>query len=37
MVVDQLNLNLEFGLAAEYLAAEGAKSLTDIKRQADES
>jgi enoyl-CoA hydratase len=37
MVVSQLNLNLEFGLAAEYLAAQGATSLTEVKKRADES
>lgn len=37
MIVNQLNLNLEFGLAAEYLAAQGAKSLAGIKQGADES
>jgi enoyl-CoA hydratase len=37
MIVNQLNLNLEFGLAAEYLAAQGARSLTDVKRRAEES
>ena len=33
MIVQQLNLNLEFGLATEYLAAQGAKSLTDVKER----
>jgi enoyl-CoA hydratase len=37
MVVSQLNLNLELGLAAEYLAARGASSLEDVKQRADES
>ena len=37
MIVSQLNLNLEFGLATEYLAAHGAKSLDDVKRRAEES
>jgi enoyl-CoA hydratase len=37
MIVNQLNLNLEFGLAAEYLAAQGARSLTEVKERADES
>ena len=34
MVVNQLNLNLEFGLAAELLSAKGAKSLSDVKRRS---
>jgi enoyl-CoA hydratase len=33
MVVEQLNLSLDFGLAAEYLAAHGATSLEDIKER----
>jgi enoyl-CoA hydratase len=33
MIVDQLNLNLELGLASEFLAAQGAKSLTEMKRR----
>jgi enoyl-CoA hydratase len=37
MIVNQLNLNLEFGLAAEYLAARGATSLTDLKRRTEGS
>lgn len=37
MVVSQLNLNLEFGLAAELLAAHGAKSLADVKRRSEGS
>ncbi len=37
MIINQLNLNLEFGLATEYLAAQGAKSLSDVKRQIEES
>jgi len=37
MIVNQLNLNLDFGLAAEYLAAHGAKSLSDVKRRAEGS
>jgi len=37
MLVDQLNLNLEFGLAAEFLAGHGAKSLGDIKRRSEGS
>jgi enoyl-CoA hydratase len=34
MLVSQLNLNLEFGLAAEFLAASGAKSLSEVKRRS---
>jgi len=37
MIVNQLNLNLEFGLATEYLAAHGAKSLDDVKRRSEGS
>jgi enoyl-CoA hydratase len=37
MVVDQLNRSLEFGLAAEFLAATGAKSLADVKRRSEGS
>lgn len=37
MVVDQLNLTLDFGLAAEHLAAHGAGSLQEVKRRAEES
>jgi enoyl-CoA hydratase/carnithine racemase len=37
MLVSQLNLNLDFGLAAELLAAQGAKTLTDVKRRAEGS
>jgi len=37
MIVNQLNLNLEFGLAAEFLAAHGAKSLGDMKRRSEDS
>jgi len=37
MVVDQLNLNLDFGLAAEYLATHGAKSLEEAKRRSEDS
>jgi len=37
MLVNQLNLNLELGLAAEFLAAQGAKTLTDVKRRSEDS
>ncbi len=37
MLVNQLNLSLDFGLAAELLAAHGAKTLTDIKRRSEDS
>jgi enoyl-CoA hydratase len=37
MLVNQLNLNLEFGLAAEFLAAHGARSLDDVKRRSEGS
>jgi len=37
MLVQQLNLTLEFGLAAEYVAAQGAKTLGEVKRRAEES
>lgn len=37
MLLNQLNLNLEFGLASEFLAAQGATSLGEIKRRAEES
>jgi enoyl-CoA hydratase/carnithine racemase len=37
MIIQQLNLNLEFGLAAEYLAAQGGSSLEEIKRAAEKS
>jgi enoyl-CoA hydratase len=37
MLVNQLNLNLDFGLAAEFLAGRGAKSLADVKRRSEES
>jgi enoyl-CoA hydratase/carnithine racemase len=35
MLVNQLNLNLEFGLAAEFLAGHGAKSLPEVKRRSE--
>ncbi|HKJ23579.1 MAG TPA: enoyl-CoA hydratase/isomerase family protein [Myxococcota bacterium] len=35
LLVSQLNLTLEFGLAAEFLAGQGAKSLADIKRRGE--
>lgn len=31
MILNQLNLSLDFGLAAEYLAAQGARSLGELK------
>jgi enoyl-CoA hydratase/carnithine racemase len=37
MLVAQLNLNLEFGLATEFLAGHGAKSLADVKRRSEGS
>jgi enoyl-CoA hydratase len=37
MLVTQLNLNLEFGLAAEFLAARGARTLGDVKRRSENS
>jgi enoyl-CoA hydratase len=37
MIVSQLNLSLDFGLAAEYLAAHGASSLDDLKRRNEGS
>jgi len=37
MLVNQLNLNLDFGLAAEFLAAHGAKSLGEVKRRSEGS
>ena len=37
MLVNQLNLNLELGLAAEFLAAQGAKTLSDVKRRSESS
>jgi len=37
MLVHQLNMNLEFGLAAELLAAHGAGSLDEVKRRAEDS
>ncbi len=37
MIVNQLNLNLDFGLAAEYLAADGAANLSEMKRDPDGS
>ena len=37
MLISQLNLNLEFGLAAELLAAHGARSLGEIKRRSEGS
>jgi enoyl-CoA hydratase/carnithine racemase len=37
MLVEQMNLTLDFGLAAEYLATHGGKSLADVKRRAEEA
>jgi enoyl-CoA hydratase/carnithine racemase len=37
MIVNQLNLTLDFGLAAEYLAAHGARSLDELKRRGEGS
>jgi hypothetical protein len=37
MLVDQLNLNLELGLASEFLAAQGAGSLDELKRRSGRS
>jgi enoyl-CoA hydratase/carnithine racemase len=37
MLLNQLNLNLDFGLAAEHLAAHGATSLEDVKRRSEGS
>jgi enoyl-CoA hydratase len=37
MILDQLNLNLDFGLAGEVLAAQGARSLTELGRRAKSS
>lgn len=37
MIVNQLNLTLDFGLATEFLAAQGATSLGDIKRRTEPS
>jgi len=37
LLVNALNLNLEFGLATEFLAGHGAKSLADVKRKSEES
>jgi enoyl-CoA hydratase len=36
MVVQQLNLNMELGLAFELLASRGAKSLADVKRRPED-
>ncbi len=36
MLVDQMNLTLDFGLAAEYLSTYGAKSLDEVKQRAEE-
>lgn len=37
MVLSQLNLTLEFGLATEFLAAQGATNLADVKRRSEGS
>lgn len=37
MVLNQLNLNLDFGLATEFLTAQGAKTLDDVKSRAEGS
>lgn len=37
MVVDQLNLNGDFGLATEFLAAAGARSLGEVKQRSEGS
>jgi len=37
VLIDQLNLTLDFGLAAEYLATHGAKSLDEVKRRSEKS
>ena len=34
MLVNQLNLNLDFGLASEFLAAEGISTLTELARRS---
>jgi enoyl-CoA hydratase len=36
-LVNQLNLSLDFGLAAEFLAAQGAQSLAEVKRRSEGS
>jgi enoyl-CoA hydratase len=37
MVVNQLNLNLDFGLASEFLAAAGARTLSEVKQRSEGS
>jgi enoyl-CoA hydratase/carnithine racemase len=37
MILNQLNLNLEFGLASEIMAAHGARSLTELERRTKSS
>lgn len=37
MIVQQLNLNLEFGLACEFLTAQGATVLADVKAREEGS
>jgi enoyl-CoA hydratase/carnithine racemase len=37
MLVNQLNLNLEFGLATEFLVGQGSNLLADVKRREEGS
>ncbi|HEY8156833.1 MAG TPA: enoyl-CoA hydratase/isomerase family protein [Myxococcota bacterium] len=37
MILNQINLNLDFGLATEVLAAQGARSLTELGRRSKTS
>jgi enoyl-CoA hydratase/carnithine racemase len=37
MVLNQINLNLELGLASEFLAGQGARSLTELRRRSKTS
>jgi len=37
MILNQINLTLDFGLASEFLAAQGARSLGDLKRRSETS
>ena len=37
MILDQLNLTLDFGLASEVMAAHGAKSLSELARRSKSS
>ena len=34
MILNQLNLTLDFGLASEALAAQGARSLTELGKRS---